>query len=99
MKSRFLLAAVIAFSALSLPAQTPTDIPPRQKAPNDESAYRRFTLDNGLKVILLSDPKLNKSSAALAVGVGSLTDPKDRRGLAHFLEHMLFLGTEKYPDE
>jgi insulysin len=99
MKLRFLLAGVIALSALSLSAQTPTDVPPRQKAPNDESVYRRFTLDNGLKVILLSDPKLNKSSAALAVGVGSLSDPKNRRGLAHFLEHMLFLGTEKYPDE
>ena len=30
--------------------------------------------------------------------VGSFQDPEDREGLAHFLEHMLFLGTEKYPD-
>ncbi len=75
------------------------EIPPAPQAPNDEAEYRRFTLDNGLKVILLSDPKLNKSSAALAVGVGSFSDPANRQGLAHFLEHMLFLGTEKYPDE
>ena len=74
-------------------------IPPRRQAPNDESSYRRFVLDNGMKVILLSDPKLNKSSAALAVDVGSLSDPLERQGLAHFLEHMLFLGTEKFPDE
>jgi predicted Zn-dependent peptidase len=33
------------------------------------------------------------------VGVGSYSDPANRQGLAHFLEHMLFLGTEKYPDE
>jgi insulysin len=50
-----------------------------------------------MKVLLLSDPKLNVASAAVAVGVGSLSDPPDRPGLAHYLEHMLFLGTEKYP--
>lgn len=74
-------------------------IPPRPQAPNDESSYRRLVLENGMKVILLSDPKLNKSSASLVVGAGSLNDPMERQGLAHFLEHMLFLGTEKYPDE
>ncbi len=89
-------AAGRAAEPVALPV--PTNLPPRPRAPNDESEYRHFTLDNGLRVILLSDPKLNKSSAALAVGVGSLSDPPDRQGLAHFLEHMLFLGTEKYPD-
>jgi len=69
------------------------------KASTDRSEYRHLVLDNGLRVILLSDPDLNKSSAAMVVGVGSLMDPKDRPGLAHFLEHMLFLGTEKFPDE
>jgi len=33
------------------------------------------------------------------VNVGCLEDPIEREGLAHYLEHMLFLGTEKYPDE
>jgi insulysin len=56
-------------------------------------------LDNGLIVIWLSDSGLNKSSAAIAVDAGSYSDPKDRQGLAHFLEHMLFLGTAKYPSE
>ena len=80
-------------------AQVPAvDLPPVERPPNDQSEYRRFVLDNGFRVLLLSDPKLNVSSAALAVGVGSLSDPPDRQGLAHFLEHMLFLGTEKYPD-
>lgn len=72
-------------------------VPERPRAPNDESAYRRFVLPNGMKVILLSDPKLNNSAASLAVGVGNLADPPNRQGLAHFLEHMVFLGTEKYP--
>ena len=39
------------------------------------------------------------AGASLAVSVGSFSDPPHLPGLAHFLEHMLFLGTEKYPDE
>ncbi|MEZ5277587.1 MAG: insulinase family protein [Opitutaceae bacterium] len=73
------------------------DLP--EKAPTDRSEVRHLVLENDLRVILLSDPDLNKSSASMAIGVGSLSDPKDRQGLAHFLEHMLFLGTEKYPGE
>ena len=67
------------------------------KHPLDQSQYRRFVLDNGLKVLLVSDPRFNKSAAAVHVGVGTLSNPKERMGLAHFLEHMLFMGTEKYP--
>ena len=52
-----------------------------------------------MKVILISDPTLQKSSASMTVSVGSMNDPVDSLGLAHFIEHMLFLGTEKYPDE
>lgn len=80
------------------PATTPAALPARDPAPGDLAQQRRLVLPNGLKVLLWSDPKLNVSSAALAVGVGSLADPPQRQGLAHFLEHMLFLGTEKYPD-
>ncbi|NIR96621.1 MAG: hypothetical protein GWO39_00585, partial [Gammaproteobacteria bacterium] len=41
--------------------------------------------------------RAERSAASLAVRVGSLDDPPERPGLTHFLEHMLFLGTEKYP--
>jgi insulysin len=86
-----LLAAAVA------PAQPEAAVQPREAAPNDASVYRRLVLPNGMKVLLLSDPKLNVASASVAVGVGSLADPPERQGLAHYLEHMLFLGTEKYP--
>ena len=43
--------------------------------------------------------KVKKAAAAVAVGVGSLCDPLEMQGLAHYLEHMLFMGSEKYPDE
>uniref|UniRef100_A0A8C7NMP0 Nardilysin a (N-arginine dibasic convertase) n=1 Tax=Oncorhynchus mykiss TaxID=8022 RepID=A0A8C7NMP0_ONCMY len=39
------------------------------------------------------------SAAALCVGIGSFSDPNDLPGLAHFLEHMVFMGSEKYPSE
>ena len=68
------------------------------KHPLDLSETKILTLDNGLDVIIVSNPKYNISAASMNVKVGSLSDPKEAQGLAHFLEHMLFLGTEKYPD-
>ena len=63
----------------------------------EQRDYRYLTLDNGLKVLLVSDPGADKAGASLDVNVGSRHDPRDYQGLAHFLEHMLFLGTEGYP--
>ncbi|XP_048458054.1 nardilysin [Rhincodon typus] len=40
-----------------------------------------------------------QAAAALCVGIGSFSDPDDLPGLAHFLEHMVFMGSERYPDE
>ncbi|MFT7218497.1 MAG: insulysin [Candidatus Azotimanducaceae bacterium] len=68
------------------------------KSPNDDREYRYLKLGNGLQVVLISDAKADKSAAALSVSRGSFDDPEDRLGLAHFLEHMLFIGTEKYPE-
>ena len=66
-------------------------------SPVDDRQYRYVRLDNGLKVVLVSDPGTRVAAASLDVHVGSGADPKERQGLAHFLEHMLFLGTKSYP--
>ena len=52
-----------------------------------------------MQVILISDPEADKSAAALDVKVGASLDPRPLYGTAHFLEHMLFMGTKKYPSE
>jgi insulysin len=70
-----------------------------KKSQEDARLYRGMILDNGLKVLLVSDPTTDKAAAALDVHIGHMSDPWKLPGLAHFLEHMLFLGTEKYPDE
>ena len=70
------------------------------RATSTVNAIRKYgvvTLKNGLEVFLTYDPTALKSAASLAVGTGSLYDPADKPGLAHLLEHMLFLGTTKYP--
>ncbi|MBV2129179.1 insulinase family protein [Arsukibacterium indicum] len=67
-------------------------------SPNDERQYKTLVLPNKLEVILVSDPTTEKSAASLSVGVGLLQDPMSQQGMAHYLEHLLFMGTERYPD-
>ena len=61
----------------------------------DPRGYRGVILKNKLKVILISDPQTDLSAASLDVNIGSSLNPEKIQGLAHFLEHMLFIGTEK----
>lgn len=65
----------------------------------DDRKYRIVKLENQLTALLIHDPATDKSAAALDVNVGSYNDPKSLPGLAHFCEHLLFLGTKKYPQE
>lgn len=69
-----------------------------KQSPNDKKHYLPITLNNGLRVLLIENMESDKAAAALAVNAGHFDDPKDREGLAHFVEHMLFLGTERFPD-
>ena len=68
------------------------------KAPGDRCEYQYLELSNGLRVLAIHDPVTERSAASLAVECGHFNDPIDRQGFAHFLEHMLFLGTKLYPD-
>ncbi|MBE0391212.1 pitrilysin family protein [Flavobacterium sp. PL002] len=63
---------------------------------NDPAKARFYTLKNGLTVILSPTNKDPRIQAYVAVKAGSKTDPATHTGLAHYLEHMLFKGTDKY---
>ncbi len=63
---------------------------------NDPTAARFYTLKNGLTVILSVNKKEPRVTYRIAVRTGSNTDPKNHTGLAHYLEHLLFKGTDKF---
>src|ERR1700750_1650391 len=63
---------------------------------NDPSKTRFYTLKNGLTVILSATDKDPRIQCYIATKAGSKTDPADHTGLAHYLEHMLFKGTDKF---
>ncbi len=85
-------------SAARAPEAPPAPAVAVLKSPNDHRDYRYFTLPNGLDVLLVSDPATDKAAASLVVFRGSYHEPAEYPGLAHFLEHMLFIGTAKYPE-
>lgn len=60
--------------------------------------FKGGLLDNKIRYCVIKDPNIDYSCVACCVGVGSSKDPKEYNGLAHFLEHMLFLGSKKYPN-
>ncbi len=99
-----LLNILACFSSITLSAKPYEKIPDLNSlkiiSPALQSQkYSKMRLSNGLEALLISDPNANQSAAALAVEAGSWHDPEKYPGTAHFLEHMLFLGTGKYPVE
>ncbi len=64
---------------------------------SDTRDIKGFLLNNGIKIVLISDPEINMSSCSIGIGAGFLQD--DFPGTAHFLEHLLFMGSEKYPEQ
>ena len=63
---------------------------------NDPTQAHYYTLSNGLTVILSVNKKTPRIQTLIGTRAGSNNDPKDHTGLAHYLEHMLFKGTDKY---
>jgi protease-3 len=68
------------------------------KSEQDPRQYQAITLDNGMTVLLVSDKDAPKSLAALTLPIGSLDDPAQQAGLAHYLEHMVLMGSTRYPE-
>lgn len=96
------LSVVVLITALWAPiSQADTGWQPVQetirKSEKDPRHYQAIKLDNGMVVLLVSDPQAVKSLSALVVPVGSLQDPEVHPGLAHFLEHMTLMGSKMYP--
>ncbi|KAI5465829.1 Metalloenzyme, LuxS/M16 peptidase-like protein [Mariannaea sp. PMI_226] len=65
----------------------------------DDRDYRVVLLVNGIEALLVHDPETDKASAALDVNVGNFSDEDDIPGMAHAVEHLLFMGTKKFPIE
>lgn len=65
----------------------------------DNREFKGITLANNIKCIFVNDAMLDKSYVTVSINIGSFANPKEYLGMAHFLEHMLFMGSMKYPDE
>lgn len=69
---------------------------PYEMVEGDPLNARIYTLDNGLKVYLSANKQAPKIYTLIAVSTGSKDDPHDAQGLSHYLEHMLFKGTDRF---
>ncbi|KAJ5223283.1 Peptidase M16 core [Penicillium chermesinum] len=70
-----------------------------EKPELDDRSYRVIRLPNKLEALLVHDPDTDKASAAVNVNVGNFSDQDDMPGMAHAVEHLLFMGTKKFPVE
>ncbi|KAJ2875578.1 metalloprotease [Coemansia aciculifera] len=66
---------------------------PMEKSASDTNDYKLIRLPNNLVVMCVQDTETETAAAALSVNVGSNMNPVELQGLAHFLEHMLFMVT------
>ena len=91
-----LIIGAIAYFALNATKQMKKIENNYEEVKNDPLKARIYTLDNGLKVYLTSYADAPRVQTNIAVRAGSKNDPADATGLAHYLEHMLFKGTDVY---
>src|SRR5690606_25453833 len=82
------LALLVALAALG-PAQGPAQAATKAS---------HFVLDNGLQVVVVPNTRLPIVTQQVWYKVGAAEDPSGQPGLAHFLEHLMFKGTERFPD-
>ncbi|MCU7366566.1 pitrilysin [Pantoea stewartii] len=99
--ARLIAAILLGLLALAVQAETGAGWQPVNtpigKSEQDPRQYQAITLNNGMTVLLVSDTQAPKSLAALTLPIGSLDDPAQQPGLAHYLEHMVLMGSTRYP--
>lgn len=66
------------------------------KPNNDNRIYKYFTLNNNIKCILINDNSLDKSQIVTSINIGSFGNKDYYEGMAHLLEHMCFITSNKY---
>jgi predicted Zn-dependent peptidase len=93
-KTRIILS-LVAFMALGVSALFAQKTYEYKTVPGDPMQVREYTLDNGLKVFMSVYKDAPRIQTYIAVKAGSKNDPATTTGLAHYLEHMMFKGTEK----
>ena len=94
MTFRTIVAAAAAAAMLSLPAKAePVDLGNVSIAPDTTT----FTLDNGLEVVVIPDRRAPIVTHMIWYRLGSADEPAGKSGIAHYLEHLMFKGTEAHP--
>ena len=98
-----LIAGLLTLGAGGLPAAVAADSAPAATAAMAQSipnlAYQRFTLPNGLTVVVHEDHKAPVVAVSIWYHVGSSYEPKGKTGFAHLFEHLMFQGSENHADE
>ena len=92
MRPKFLISLLAALTCLSMAAQKPA----ATTVPGDPMGTKCYTLSNGLKVFLSENHQSPRITAHIAVRTGSRNDPAETTGLAHYLEHLMFKGTQQF---
>ncbi|MBQ9556522.1 MAG: insulinase family protein, partial [Muribaculaceae bacterium] len=89
---KFFMMMLVALSCLVTAQAAPTGT----TVPGDPMGTQCYTLSNGLKVFLSVNHQSPRISAHIAVRTGSRNDPAETTGLAHYLEHLMFKGTQQF---
>ncbi|BET98240.1 pitrilysin [Xenorhabdus taiwanensis] len=96
---RIMTVLFLLFFGVTAYAQSPWQPLPDtiHKSERDPRQYKAIKLQNGMTVLLVSDEKAIKSLAAVSLPVGHMENPDNQLGLAHYLEHMVLMGSRRYP--
>jgi predicted Zn-dependent peptidase len=95
-KAVFFISSLFASAGISFAQNLPEQSYTYESYPNDPLAVRKYKLKNGLTVFTSVNKAEPRIYTSIAIAAGSKHDPKDNTGLAHYLEHMLFKGTDQY---